>query len=107
MSHRIEKYHVLFYGSPTGYRNNRAQIALYGTDGKTKAYIRFHDPDHSFPEDTETGSGRFVMHLPTSSFQDVIDVLRNESGTYVYMAAGRVFLGTAKEPIGEGEIVAA
>ena len=103
MAHRIEKYHVLFYGSPGGYSNNRAQIALYGTDGKTKAYVRFHDPDQAFPEDSEV-DGRIIMNLPTSSFQDVIDVLRNESGTYIYMR-GRAFLGTAKEPIGEGEEV--
>ena len=102
MSHKIKHYHVLFYGSPSGYHNSRNQIALYGTDGKTKAYVRFHDPGQLFPDDSESG-GRIIMHLPTTSFSDVIDVLRNEDGTYIYFTAKRAFLGTAKEPIGEGE----
>jgi hypothetical protein len=102
MSHQITDYHVLFYGSPDGYQNNRAQIALYGNDGQTKAYVRFHDEGHSFPNDSVV-AGRIVMHLPSSQFGNVIDVLRNEDGIYIYFVAGRAFLGTAKEPIGEGE----
>ncbi len=102
MAHQIKNYHVLFYGSPGGYQNNRSQIALYGTDGKTKAYVRFHDPGMLFPMDSEV-SGRIVMNLPSAKFKDVIDVLRNEDGTYIYLIGGRAFLGTAKEPIGEGE----
>ncbi len=43
------------------------------------------------------------MHLPSAMFKNVIDVLRNESPVYIYFTAGRGFLGTSAEPIGEGE----
>ena len=43
------------------------------------------------------------MHLPSGMFHNVLDVLRNESPIHVYFAAGRGFLGTASEPIGEEE----
>jgi hypothetical protein len=36
-------------------------------------------------------------------FENVLDVLRNEKPIHVYFAAGRAFLGTSAEPIGEGE----
>ncbi|MGB3184696.1 MAG: hypothetical protein WBG36_06970 [Ornithinimicrobium sp.] len=95
-------YHVLVYGGPTGYQTNRAQIQLSDSAGKSVAWIRFNDPGMSFEQDYES-SGIIRMHLPSTMFQSVLDLLRNEDGTYIYMAAGRAFLGTAKEPIGEGE----
>lgn len=48
MATEIKKYHILFYGSPSGYQTNRAQIALYGPDGKTAAFLRFNDPGMFF-----------------------------------------------------------
>jgi len=102
MAYQIEKYHVLMYGGPTGYQTNRAQIQLSDREGKTRAWIRFNDPGMSFETDYES-NGIIRMHLPTTMFAPVIDVLRNESGVYIYMAQDRAFLGTAKEPIGEGE----
>lgn len=101
-SYQIDDYHVLVYGGPTGYQTNRAQISLYDHAGKTRAWLRFNDPGMSFETDYESG-GVIRMHLPSTMFENVLDILRNESGTYVYMAQGRGFLGTAKEPIGEGE----
>jgi hypothetical protein len=96
-------YHILFYGSPEGYQTNRAQIALYGTGGNTIAFIRFNDPGMFFEADFESG-GIIRMHLPSSMFQSVLDVLRNEKPIHIYFAQGRGFLGTlATEPVGEGE----
>lgn len=43
------------------------------------------------------------MHLPSAMFYNVLDVLRNEDPIHVYFAQNRGFLGTSKEPIGEGE----
>ena len=102
MAYQVDKYHVLIYGGPTGYQTNRAQIQLNDGDGRTRAWIRFNDPEMSFEPDYEK-DGIIRMHLPTTVFHTVIDMLRNESGVYVYMAAGRGFLGTSLEPIGEGE----
>ena len=102
MATEIKKYHTLVYGSPSGYQTNRAQIALYDSSGKTIAYIRFNDPGMHFENDSESG-GRIKMHLPTTLFQSVLDVLRNEKPVYIYFAQGRGFLSTSTEPVGEGE----
>jgi hypothetical protein len=102
MATSVTSYHVLVYGGPTGYQTNRAQIQLSDAAGKTVAWIRFNDPGMSFETDYES-DGIIRMHLPTTMFDAVVDLLRNEDGTYIYFTAGRAFLGTAKEPIGEGE----
>jgi hypothetical protein len=102
MAYQVDKYHVLVYGGPTGYQTNRAQIQLSDSSGKSRAWIRFNDPGMSFETDYES-NGIIRMHLPTTMFDSIVDLLRNESGIYVYMAQGRGFLGTSSEPIGEGE----
>ncbi|WDE02628.1 MULTISPECIES: hypothetical protein [Thalassomonas] len=102
MATQVMKYHVLMYGSPNGYQTNRAQIALYDSSGNTVAFVRFNDPEMKFEEDSESG-GRIKMHLPSSMFEGVLDVLRNEKPVYVYYAQGRGFLSTSTEPVGEGE----
>lgn len=97
----VTNYHVLFYGSPDGYQTNRAQIALYN-GASTVAFVRFNDPGMVFENDY-VDAGIIRMHLPSAMFQNVIDVLRNETPITVYFASGRAFLGTGVEPVGEGE----
>lgn len=97
----VTKYHVLFYGSPTGYQTNRAQITLYN-NSKVVAYVRFNDHGMVFENDSVSG-GIIRMHLPSTMFENVLDVLRNEKPVNVYFAANRGFLGTGKEPVGEEE----
>src|SRR6266511_1394465 len=87
MAAEVAKYHTLFYGSPSGYQTNRAQIALYDGSGKTVAYVRFNDPGMFFEDDYESG-GIIRMHLPSAMFENVLDVLRNEKPIYIYFAAG-------------------
>ena len=103
MAAEVASYHILFYGSPSGYQTNRAQIALYDGSGKTVAYVRFNDPGMFFENDYESG-GIIRMHLPSAMFENVLDVLRNEKPVYIYFAAGRAFLATSLEPVGEEEL---
>jgi len=56
-----------------------------------------------FEHDYLPGDGRIRMCLPSSMFQGVLDMLRNEKPIYCYFAAGRGFLDTSGEPVGEGE----
>jgi hypothetical protein len=98
----VASYSLLFYGSPTGYQTNRAQIQLSDANDNALAWIRFNDPGMFFENDYESG-GIIRMHLPSAMFQSVLDVLRNEKPIHVYFAAGRAFLGTSSEPIGEEE----
>jgi hypothetical protein len=102
MTVEISDYHILVYGSPEGYQTNRAQIALYDSAGRTAAFVRFNDPGMAFESDSDSG-GTIRMHLPSAMFRNVLDILRNEKPVYVYFAAGRGFLSTSKEPIGEAE----
>ena len=100
---QVTGYHVLFYGGPDGYQTNRAQISLYDAAGKPVAYVRFNDPGMVFEADYEA-DGIIRMHLPSTMFENVIDVLRNEKPINIYFAQGRGFLGTGSvEPVGEGE----
>jgi hypothetical protein len=103
MAAEVAKYHILFYGSPSGYQTNRAQIALYDDSENTVAYVRFNDPGMFFENDYES-DGIIRMHLPSAMFENVLDVLRNEKPIYIYFAAGRAFLATSLEPVGEAEL---
>ncbi len=99
----VTRYHVLVYGGPDGYQTNRAQIALYGATGTTIAYVRFNDPGMAFEADSNSG-GVIAMHLPSTMFQSVLDLLRNEKPIQIYWAQNRGFFGTAStEGVGEGE----
>jgi hypothetical protein len=98
----VTSYSLLFYGSPTGYQTNRAQIQLSDANNKTLAWIRFNDPGMFFENDYESG-GIIRMHLPSAMFPNVLDVLRNEKPIHIYFAAGKALLGTSSEPIGEEE----
>jgi len=102
MAVEVKKYHILFYGSPSGYQTNRAQISLYDTNNKVIAYLRFNDPGMFFENDSNAG-GIIKMHLPSAMFENIIDVLRNEKPVYIYFAQGKGFLSTSAEPVGEGE----
>jgi hypothetical protein len=99
----VTNYHILVYGGPDGYQTNRAQIFLSGASGQPLAYVRFNDPGMAFEADYESG-GIIRMHLPSTMFQGVLDILRNEKPIHIYFAQSRGFLGTmANEPVGEGE----
>jgi hypothetical protein len=98
----VTSYSVLIYGAPDGYQTNRAQIQLSDAAGKTLAWLRFNDPGMFFEADANDG-GIIKMHLPSAMFHGVLDMLRNEKPINVYFAQGRGFLGTAAEPVGEGE----
>jgi hypothetical protein len=102
MTTEVKSYHILFYGSLEGYQSNRAQIVLYGPEGEPAAYVRFHDQGMNFEHDSES-EGIIRMHLPSSVFHSVVDVLRNEKPVFIYFAQGKGFLSTSTEPVGEGE----
>jgi hypothetical protein len=100
----VASYSLAFYGSPSGYQTNRAQIELHDANGDTVAWVRFNDPGMFFEDDYES-NGIIRMHLPSSMFRNVLDVLRNESPLYVTFSAGAgvALFGTTEEPIGEGD----
>jgi hypothetical protein len=97
----VTQYHILFYGTPDGYQDCRAQIQLM--DGSNVlGWVRFHDSGMPFPNDSQSG-WKIIMHLPSSMFENVLNVIRNEKPINYYFSAGHAFLGTSTEAVGEGE----
>lgn len=97
----VTSYSILVYGGADGYQTNRSQIQLM--NGNTVvAWLRFNDPGMAFEADSMLGD-IIRMHLPTSMFQSVLDILRNEKPLNIYFAQNRGFFGTSTEPVGEGE----
>jgi hypothetical protein len=90
----VKSYSILVYGGPEGYQTNRAQIQLVGVDNNVIAWLRFNDPGMFFEHDSIL-DGIIRMHLPSSMFQSVLDMLRNEKPIYVYWAADRGFLNSS------------
>jgi hypothetical protein len=54
------------------------------------AYLRFNDPGMNFENDPESG-GRIRMHLPSTMFENVLDILRNEKPVYIYLRRAVAF----------------
>lgn len=98
----VTSYNILVYGGPSGYQTNRAQIQL--SDNNTVvAWVRFNDPGMTFENDY-VDNDIIRMHLPSTMFENILDILRNEKPLQIYFAAGRAFFGTAgSETVGEGE----
>jgi len=101
MQWEIKNYSILVYGGPNGYDILRAQIGLKG-EGKS-AWVRFHDPGMAFPED-DFYNDIIRMHLPTSMFQSVLDILRNEKPVYAEFNNNKAKISLYAEGVGEGEI---
>src|SRR5262245_2350963 len=99
----VKRFSILVYGGPEGYQTNRAQIQLTGVASNVIAWLRFNDPGMFFEHDCLPGDGIIRMYLSSSMFQSVLDMLRNEKPIYCYFAAGRGFIDTSGEPVGEGE----
>jgi len=98
----VTSYNILVYGGPDGYQTNRAQIQLRNAAG-VLAWLRFNDPGMTFEADYQS-DGIIRMHLPSTMFQSVLDILRNEKPIQINFLQNRGFLGTgAEEPVGEGE----
>lgn len=99
----VTNYNILIYGGPDGYQTNRSQIQLMSSPTTVVAYVRFNDPGMTFEADYESG-GIIRMHLPSTMFQSVLDILRNEKPLSIFFNAGVALFGTeGTETVGEGE----
>ena len=102
MHTEVKSYQIYFFGGPDGLMKNRSKIALRGSDGKVLAHISFNDSDMKFENDSES-EGIIKMHLPSTMFENIVDVLRNEKPVYIQFVQGHGVLQTSLEPVGEGE----
>lgn len=99
--HTVTKYQIMFYGGKDGYNSCRIQINIHATSGIV-GFIRFHDAGRPLAEDGEE-NGKIVMHMPLSSFEGVLDVLRNEKPLTFYRMGSTAFLTSEAETAGVGD----
>ena len=102
MLKEIKTYQIYLFGGPDGLWTNRSKIGLRGSDGKILAHINFNDSDMKFENDSES-YGIIKMNLPSTMFENIVDVLRNEKPVYIQFVHGHGILQTSLEPVGEGE----
>jgi hypothetical protein len=98
----IKNYQIYLFGGPDGLWTNRSKIGLRGSDGKILAHINFNDSDMKFENDSES-DGIIKMNLPSTMFENIVDVLRSEKPVYIQFVHGHGVLQTSLEPVGEGE----
>ena len=98
----IKNYQIYLFGGPDGLWTNRSKIGLRGSDGKILAHINFNDSDMKFENDSES-DGIIKMNLPSTMFENIVDVLRNGKPVYIQFVHGHGVLQTSLEPVGEGE----
>ena len=54
-------------------------------------------------ENDYISSGIIKRHMPSSMFEHVLDVLRNEKPINLFFAQNHGLLGTGSKPVGEGK----
>jgi len=97
---QAHSYSLLIYGSEAGYLSSRAQIQLSGHSPEdTIAFVRFCDPDVTFPLDTYDND-IVTMYLPTSMLEPALNILRTEKFVQVYFGPAQGFIDTGNLPIG-------
>ncbi|HLN88636.1 MAG TPA: hypothetical protein VK253_01065 [Candidatus Binatia bacterium] len=107
MAYNITGYFIHIEG---GEQRNQTQFTMrariqLNTTNAVAAYIVFKDPWMLFESDKVVNKVVW-MYLPSSMFQSVVDILRNEKPFNVGFneASGRAFLTTSSvEPVGEAE----
>ena len=107
---QVKSYIVRIWGGTDGdSKDGRARIQL-NDDSNTLGFIYFFDEGKPVPNDFKTVIPQstqelYSMHLPSSQFASVVDLLRNESPVYFSFLSttNHALLNTINEPVGEGE----
>ncbi len=100
----IKNYAVRFQGGPDGSGLGvRAQVHLFDDKNKMVGTIDFFDEGLRLPADKNDEHIYMAMYI--SQIHPVVDILRNEKPIYMeWQDRGKnAYLGTAQEPVGEGE----
>ena len=101
----VKRYAVRIHGGPAGMgKGIRASIHLFDKDKKLVGNLSFVESGETIKKDAEK-DGKIEMYLPASQLTNVVDILRNERPIYIdwQEKLKNAYLGTAQEPVGEGE----
>ena len=72
---QIATYDYQFHGGPTGYRDERAIVRLYGSDHQTVAYIHFVLTGNPIPPN-KAADPWIRMYMPETLISEVMEMLR-------------------------------
>ena len=101
---QMKKYNYSF----GAHGDSPSRLQLWDDQGKIIADVRFIDDSSPMPMPTFSNDLSYAkVYFKNSTFPALIDMLRNESPLNVVIndqPPGFVFIGTGREPIGEGEI---
>jgi hypothetical protein len=100
MHAEIAEYKVVTYSRDPAH-HQLAAIGLIDTSGSYVGIIYFFREDYDLP--AARTSGGVAMHFHISEMPVMLDILRNESPIFLNTTGNTAHLGTATEPIGEGE----
>ena len=97
--HKIDAYKIWYYGK----NQHRVQIQIY----QDAEYVGSLDFREGESQSNEVIDGKFVrMGFHKSDYQNIVDLLRNESPLFIWMNETNLIGGIATdelEPVGEGE----
>ena len=103
---QISKYSITYTGKKDGSTFWRAFIHLTGSDNNYVGGIYFYDDVNETNWEDGYSNSYLFMFLPVSHMPRIIDLLRNEQPIYFTHneSAGKTYLSTSSEPVGEGEL---
>ena len=86
--------------------NAAPYIALYDANEKHVAYVQFNTPSPDLKVSKKTSAGKYILYYDRAVFNEVLDLLRNESPIYLHWSPespNNTRLATTLEEIGEEE----
>ncbi len=102
----IKRYALKIFGGPKGSgQGKRASIYLFNKDNHAIGSIDFWEEGTTLPADALADNGLIQFSLFMNRYEDVVDMLRNESPVFVAWQESlkNAYIGTSQEPVGEGE----
>jgi len=106
----VDKYVISYFAGAnreTRPYRYRSIISLYNSTGLF-GKLFFHDSPDSLPDTDQLDGERILRsHFLKHDFQNILDILRNESPVFFHQHPAwptMGFISTEKEPVGEGEV---
>lgn len=108
MSEEITSYEISYYagGRDAGSYPYRAIIKLRRGDNTLIGAAHFHREHSTMPaHDEKNEHDHYMCHFHSSSYEHIVDVLRNERPVFFTFMEGKKIgnIATSSEPVGEGE----
>ncbi len=101
MATEFDTYRIYYQSAPQ--YSWQSRVYLYNNSSYV-GRIMFMKPGIDLPANSEQHD-RHVIHFPTSEFENIMEILRNEKPLYIHVvdSNGIGTISTSSEPVGEEE----